>query len=249
MGSNPNLGEKSLNHKKVRAREKKIKMPEKKEEKPEKTTVKEGSEVKAEAVAKTPESKNGAAKEASEVKEEVVKKAEETPKEAAKEAPEVKKEVKSEESDIRHRVRVAGVILDGNKEITQAITNIKGIGVRISRIITTKLGYKKGQKLGLLSEKEIEKLEESINQSKKLTPEWMQNRQREYSTGESNHLIGPDLDMSHREDLTRQKRIRSYKGIRHALNLPVRGQRTRSSFRKGSTLGVVRKKIQPAKKG
>jgi len=33
------------------------------------------------------------------------------------------------------------------------------------------------------------------------------------------------------------------------LGLPVRGQRTRSSFRKGRSVGVVRKKMLPAKKG
>jgi small subunit ribosomal protein S13 len=39
------------------------------------------------------------------------------------------------------------------------------------------------------------------------------------------------------------KRIRSYKGVRHSLGLPVRGQRTRSNFRKnkGKVLGVKRK--------
>jgi len=36
--------------------------------------------------------------------------------------------------------------------------------------------------------------------------------------------------------------------VRHMFGLPVRGQKTRSSFRKGTTVGVVRKKSMPAKK-
>jgi len=48
--------------------------------------------------------------------------------------------------------------------------------------------------------------------------------------------------MSLREDLNRMKKMKSYKGVRHQLGLPVRGQRTKSSFRKGTSLGVQRKK-------
>ena len=37
------------------------------------------------------------------------------------------------------------------------------------------------------------------------------------------------------------KKIKSYKGMRHAYGLPVRGQRTRGNFRKGVTVGVMKK--------
>ncbi len=43
------------------------------------------------------------------------------------------------------------------------------------------------------------------------------------------------------------RKIRCYKGIRHETGQPVRGQRTRSSFRTQKTVGVVKKKAQPAK--
>ena len=42
------------------------------------------------------------------------------------------------------------------------------------------------------------------------------------------------------------KKIRSYKGVRHTFGLPVRGQSTKSNFRKNKgkgSLGVQRKKI------
>ncbi len=47
------------------------------------------------------------------------------------------------------------------------------------------------------------------------------------------------------------KKIKSYKGVRHMFGLTVRGQRTRSNFRKNKgkvRLGVTRKKAEPAKK-
>ena len=170
-------------------------------------------------------------------------------KEAEKsEGKEAEKTVAAQDDDFRQRVRVSGVILDGGKELSQAITSIRGIGMRTAKITTKKLGYKKGKKLGSLTDKDIEKLEEKIENLKTITPEWMLNKQKEPNTGETTHLIGPDLDMSLREDITRQQKIKSYKGIRHSLHLPVRGQRTRSSFRKGATLGVVRKKAMPGKK-
>jgi len=42
------------------------------------------------------------------------------------------------------------------------------------------------------------------------------------------------------------KKMKSYKGWRHSLGQPVRGQRTRSHFRKGSAIGVMKTKAKPA---
>ena len=48
--------------------------------------------------------------------------------------------------------------------------------------------------------------------------------------------------MINQEDVNRMKKTRSYKGIRHESGHKVRGQRTSSNGRRGSTIGVVRKK-------
>ncbi|MBC7111537.1 MAG: 30S ribosomal protein S13, partial [Methanothermobacter sp.] len=96
---------------------------------------------------------------------------------------------------------------------------------------------------GYLSDEEIERLEEAIkNPAKYNIPSWMINRRNDYETGEDKHLIESDLEMCLREDLNRMRKTRSYKGRRHELGLPVRGQRTKSTFRKGSSVGVRRKK-------
>jgi len=71
---------------------------------------------------------------------------------------------------------------------------------------------------------------------------------RDLETGEDLHLVGPDLKFTREQDVKMMIKIKSYRGVRHMFGLPVRGQRTKSSFRKGRTVGVVRKKIQPTKK-
>jgi small subunit ribosomal protein S13 len=55
------------------------------------------------------------------------------------------------------------------------------------------------------------------------------------------HMSGSDVDVTRKFDVQRMVDKKTYKGVRHMLGLPVRGQRTKSSFRKGRTVGVVRK--------
>lgn len=43
--------------------------------------------------------------------------------------------------------------------------------------------------------------------------------------------------------------MRAYRGVRHQHGLPVRGQRTRGSFRKNKTVGVQKKKAMAARAG
>ncbi|RLI90705.1 MAG: 30S ribosomal protein S13 [Candidatus Altiarchaeales archaeon] len=152
----------------------------------------------------------------------------------------VKESIKSE--DFRHRVRISGVVIDGNLDLYRAFTRIKGIGSRVSYSLLNVLDMDPKRRVGTLSDSEIERLEDVLNNIHKYLPGWMLNRQRDPYSGENIHLIGPDLEMAQREDINLQKKIKSYRGIRHSLGLPVRGQRTRTSFRKGQTVGVMRKR-------
>jgi len=43
-------------------------------------------------------------------------------------------------------------------------------------------------------------------------------------------------------DIERLIKMKAYRGVRHARGKKVRGQRTRSTGRKGRTVGVVRRK-------
>ena len=145
------------------------------------------------------------------------------------------------EDDFKHLVRISRKDVDGNKKIEQALTEIKGVGLSLSRSICLILGLNTEEKIGYTSEEEIAQIEELLENPQKFNvPEWMLNRRNDYTTGEDLHLIESDLDMTLRDDLNRMKKTRSYKGRRHEVGLPVRGQRTKSTFRKSSTVGVKR---------
>ncbi len=144
-------------------------------------------------------------------------------------------------------VRIFGADLKGDRSVELALSGIKGIGTVMARSITHTIGVNPKEKLGNLSDEKIKEIEDVIkNPREHGLPPWMLNRRRDYDTGEDVHVVGSDLLISLREDLNRLKKIRSYRGIRHELGLPVRGQRTKSTFRTGRSLGVSRKKrVQP----
>jgi small subunit ribosomal protein S13 len=145
-------------------------------------------------------------------------------------------------------IRFAETNLDGNKRVEDAIRSIDGISFMLSNIISKKCGLT-GKKLGELSESEFKTLEEAIlNPSSIGIPVWMLNRRNEPLSGKNRHLTASQLDFTHKMDINELKKMKCYKGIRHMQGQPVRGQRTRSSFRKGKSVGVRRKKEEPAKK-
>jgi small subunit ribosomal protein S13 len=70
----------------------------------------------------------------------------------------------------------------------------------------------------------------------------MRNRPADPETGESGHFLGTDLEMKRDFDIKRLKEMKAYRGARHAAKQPVRGQRTRSHFRKKSMAAGMKKK-------
>ena len=62
------------------------------------------------------------------------------------------------------------------------------------------------------------------------------------------NFLQDDLSFAEENDIKMMKKIRSYRGVRHGMGLPVRGQRTKSNFRKNKgkvSLGVIKKKEAP----
>ena len=145
--------------------------------------------------------------------------------------------------DFKHLVRISRKDVDGNKKIEQALTEIKGVGLSLSRSICLTLGLNLDEQIGYTSEEDIAKIEELLENPKEYgIPDWMLNRRNDYETGDDLHLIESDLDMTLRDDLNRMRKTRSYKGRRHEVGLPVRGQRTKSTFRHSSTVGVSKRR-------
>ena len=149
--------------------------------------------------------------------------------------------------DFRYIVRIVNADLDGNKPILRALRKIKGVSYVIANAVCNNAKVDKTKRAGVLEDSEIKKLEEEIRGLSTKVPEWMLNR-RSTVPGESMHQTGSDLTFSEEEDVRLMKKIRSYKGIRHSVGAPVRGQHTRSNFRrnKGKGLGVMRKSVQQA---
>jgi small subunit ribosomal protein S13 len=158
---------------------------------------------------------------------------------------EEKKERRVEKKELRTIVRIINTDLDGELPLGRALRGIKGISHSISNAICNASGYGPKIKSGSLKEGDIAKIEDVIkNLGKFGVPAWNLNRRRDIESGEDMHLSGQDLDIAKRFDIQRLVDAKTYKGVRHMLGLPARGQRTRSSFRGGRVVGVIRKSVR-----
>ena len=169
-------------------------------------------------------------------------KKEEKPEEK-KEAPKEKKAKRKHIEGIREIIRLSEVNLDGNKKLSSALLGVKGIGKSLAQNIVIASGLDPNSLLGSLNDEQIKKLEDVINNpSKYRIPTFMLNRRSEPLTGENQHLVSSHLRFAVKSDIDFMRKTRTYKGIRHELGLPVRGQRTRTSFRGGKAVGVSKSK-------
>ena len=164
------------------------------------------------------------------------------PKEGKKEAA----VVKEAGPEIRHIVRIADSDLDGKRSVQYALTGIKGISRRVAKIIAVNSGLDPIGTIGYLNDADIDKLKSSVDSISTVLPVWMMNKQNDILTGEDRQVLGMDVMLSRNEDINIMKKARSYKGLRHERGLRVRGQRTRSTGRRGKTVGVSRASIGAA---
>lgn len=162
-----------------------------------------------------------------------------------KKKTEAKKEVPKVFRESKKIIRLLDTNIESDMKIGRALRKIKGISFMISNALCITNGISPNSRLESLGEEQIRKLEESIKNPN--VPAWMLNRRKDMKTGNDAHLTSTDIDINLREDITLMKKMRCYKGIRHELGQPVRGQRTRSTFRTNKSVGVVKKKAAPAK--
>ena len=146
--------------------------------------------------------------------------------------------------EYKHIVRVASADIDGQENLLQGLTKIKGVGLRISKSIINQLELDPSQRLGYITDETIAGIEQIIKDPVAAgLPDWYVNRPRDRMSGKMMHLIGSDLDFAHRNDIDRLRRIKSWRGTRHTLGLKVRGQHTRTTGRGGMAVGVSRKNL------
>ena len=144
--------------------------------------------------------------------------------------------------DFSYILRIADSDIDGLRPIAIGITSIKGVGMRTSQQIC-RLADIDGNKLGgHLSDDEQDRLRNSIDDYATTVPWWLVNRQRDVGTNEDAHIVATEVKMTREDDIARIAGVKAYRGMRHRSGHKVRGQRLRANGRKGSSLGVERKK-------
>ena len=150
------------------------------------------------------------------------------------------KKVHQQEDSSETLIRILGYDIPGSRGLMVGLTRIKGISWAVSNAVCIKLNLQKSKKISELSKAEIEKIENFFEDLQ--ISDFLKNRRLDVESGETKHFVGSDLDIKREFDIKRLKEIKSYRGLRHALQLPVRGQRTRSHFRsKGTSMGIKRK--------
>lgn len=119
--------------------------------------------------------------------------------------------------------RVIGVDIPDNKRLIIAMTYIYGVGRHRSEEIITKLGLDPDMRARSLSEDEISRLNAML-------------------TGD--YAVEGDLRRQVSGNIKRLISIHSYRGMRHRVGLPTRGQRTSTNARtrKGRKKTVANKK-------
>lgn len=119
--------------------------------------------------------------------------------------------------------RVVGVDIPDNKRLEISLTYLYGIGLKLSNEIMARLGLDPNMRAHKLTQDDIARLNGLL--------------QAEY-------MVEGDLRRQVQNNIKRLISIHSYRGLRHRLGLPVRGQRTKtnSRTRKGRRKTVANKK-------
>jgi len=121
--------------------------------------------------------------------------------------------------------RISGVTLPNDKQLWVALTYVHGIGQKTSYDILKKVNIDPTIRTKNLDNSQITKLQDVIN---------------------NDYVVEGELQRIVTGNIKRLKDIKSYRGIRHTANLPVRGQRTRTNARtkrgKRVTIGGTAKK-------
>ncbi len=121
--------------------------------------------------------------------------------------------------------RISGVTIPGDKQILFALRYVYGIGKKTSKDIIEKSGVEPTVRVKDLTDQEISRIQDIINER---------------------YIVEGELHRVVTTNIKRLKDIKAYRGMRHAQNLPSRGQRTKTNARtrrgKKVTVGGTAKK-------
>lgn len=124
-------------------------------------------------------------------------------------------------------IRIAGVDLPEHKKVAYSLTSIYGVGLELSNQILQEANVDADKRTRDLTNDEINRIQRSLEQ----------------------HPTEGDLRRIVNDNIDRLKRVKTYRGSRHAAHLPARGQRTRTNSRsargggKRKTVGAMSKEM------
>lgn len=120
--------------------------------------------------------------------------------------------------------RVIGVDIPDNKRLIISLTYIYGVGSKLADDIINKLNLNPDMRAKNLTEDDIAKLNSIL---------------------QSQYTVEGDLRRQVQNDIKRLINIHCYRGLRHRLGLPVRGQCTQKNARtrKGKKKTMANKKM------
>ena len=122
--------------------------------------------------------------------------------------------------------RISGVTLPNDKQIHIALTYVYCIGPKHSATILSEAKVDPTVRVKEMTDAEISRIQDVIN---------------------ANYLVEGELQRVVVGNIKRLKDINSYRGLRHKMNLPSRGQRTKTNARtrrgKKVTVGGTAKKV------
>jgi small subunit ribosomal protein S13 len=119
--------------------------------------------------------------------------------------------------------RLLGVDIPNDKPTVVSLTYLYGVGPKVARDLCHKAGVDIQKHARDLGEDEVGRLAALL---------------------ERDYVVEGPLRRQIQQNISRLKDIKSYRGLRHRLSLPVRGQRTRTNARtrKGPRKTVAGKK-------
>ncbi len=123
-------------------------------------------------------------------------------------------------------LRIAGVDIPEEKKLLFALQYIYGVGPKVASEVVKQANLSADKRARDLTSEEIGRIQTILDQ----------------------YLTEGDLKRKVADDIDRLRRIKSYRGLRHSMSLPARGQRTRSNSRtvrgnKRQTIGSMTKEM------
>ena len=140
--------------------------------------------------------------------------------------------------------------IPGERKSLVGLTQIKGIGYNFATAILDTLKINTNSNIGNLTDDNVKAIEKLIlDPIGGNFPTWFLNRNKDIETGANLHLLTSDIPFTLRNDIERERITASWRGYRHLSGLKVRGQRTRTSGRKGGAVGVAKGGLASVKRG